>query len=189
MSNVINLNAEDGHTLSTYVAGEKNSPAALVIIQEIFGVNAHIRSVADAYAAEGFFTVAPALFDRIQARTELDYSAASIELGRGLATRLEPELVLKDIAAAVTYARSQSSSGKVGVVGYCLGGSYAWLSAVRLRIDATVGYYGGKIVQFLDQKPQAQWPKGVKLCTLSFTQSGRMQIRMRLRAKCKVCPL
>jgi carboxymethylenebutenolidase len=155
MSDFINLTAEDGHTLSAYVAGEKQSTAALIIIQEIFGVNTHIRSVADSYAADGFFTVAPALFDRIQARTELDYSPASIELGRGLATRLEPELVLNDIAAAVTYARSQTTSGKVGVVGYCLGGTYAWLSAAGLKIDAAVGYYGGKIVQLLDQKPLA----------------------------------
>jgi carboxymethylenebutenolidase len=154
MSNSINLTAEDGHTLSAYVAGEQKSAAALVIIQEIFGVNAHIRSVADAYAAEGFFTVAPALFDRIQARNELDYSPASIELGRGLATRLEPELVLKDIAAAVSYARAQTTSGKVGVVGYCLGGTYAWLSAARLKIDAAVGYYGGKIVQIRHETPQ-----------------------------------
>jgi carboxymethylenebutenolidase len=155
MSNTINLTAEDGHALSAYVAGKENSTAALVIIQEIFGVNAHIRSVADAYAGEGFFTIAPSLFDRIQARTELDYSPASVELGRGLATRLEPELVLNDIAAAVAYARSQTTSEKVGIVGYCLGGSYAWLSAARLKIDAAVGYYGGKIVQLLDQKPLA----------------------------------
>jgi carboxymethylenebutenolidase len=155
MSNTISLIAGDGHSLSAYSAGAKNSTAALVIIQEIFGVNAHIRNVADAYAAEGFLTVAPALFDRVQAGTELDYTPAGIELGRGLATRLETELVLKDVAAAIAYAREQTSTGKVGLVGYCLGGSYAWLSAVRLKIDAAVGYYGGKIAQLLDQKPRA----------------------------------
>jgi len=155
MSHPIKLVTEDGKSISAYVAGAPKSTAALVIIQEIFGVNAHIRRVADSYAEDGFFVVAPALFDRIQAGTELDYTPAGIELARGLATRLEPELVLKDIAAAIAYARTQTDSGKVGLVGYCLGGSYAWLSAARLPIDAAVGYYGGKIVQFLDQEPRA----------------------------------
>jgi carboxymethylenebutenolidase len=155
MSQTLTLTADDGHTLSAYAAGEPTADASVVILQEIFGVNAHIRSVADAYAREGFFALAPALFDRVERGAELDYSPAGLERGRATAGRLQPGLILKDIAAAVAHGRTSVRSQKVGVVGYCLGGSYAWLSAASLPIDAAVGYYGSKIASSLEKAPRA----------------------------------
>jgi len=155
MGKDILLRVEDGHLLGAYETGDPSSSAAIVLLQEIFGVNAHIRSVADEYVKAGYYVVAPALFDRVQARVQLDYSPAELELARGYASRLEPELVLRDIAAAIAHACSHVASGKVGVIGYCLGGTYAFLSATRLNPDAAVGYYGGKIIQHAKEVPLA----------------------------------
>ena len=155
MGKDILLRVEDGHLLGAYEAGSPSGSAAIVLLQEIFGVNAHIRSVADEYAKAGYYVVAPALFDRIQARVQLDYSPGELELARGYASRLEPELVLRDIAAAIAHARSRVASAKVGVIGFCLGGTYAFLSATRLNPDAAVGYYGGKIIQHAHEVPLA----------------------------------
>jgi carboxymethylenebutenolidase len=155
MSQITQLTTDDGHHLDAYESGSSHNKAALVVLQEIFGVNRHIRATADRYAAEGFLTVAPALFDRIERGVELGYAPEGVEAARGFSARLEQKTVLKDIAAAIAYARSRVASGKVGVVGYCLGGSYAWLSATRLTVDAAVGYYGSKVVQFVDQTPSA----------------------------------
>lgn len=151
--NQIQLTAEDHHSFNAYVSGSAGSLFALVVLQEIFGVNRHIRSVADRFAREGFFTVAPALFDRVQTGVELEYNPDGLASARSIAAQLEPDQVLKDIAAAIAYARGRIPSGKVGVVGYCLGGTYAWLSATRLAPDAAVGYYGSKIAQFSSEIP------------------------------------
>ena len=154
MSQTIRLTASDGHTFSAYEAGaQQSSGAALVILQEIFGVNHHIRSVADTYAGKGFYTIAPALFDRVEADVDLDYSPASLQTGIGLVSRIEQAAILKDIQASIAYAQRQVDSGKVGVVGYCLGGSYAWLSATRLTPDAAIGYYGSKVLEFIAETP------------------------------------
>jgi len=155
VSRSLSLAADDGHTLSAYVAGEPAADAAVVILQEIFGVNAHIRSVADAYARQGFYAISPALFDRVERGVELDYTPDGRERGRAIAGRLEPGGILKDIAAAVAHGRASVRSGKAGVVGYCLGGSYAWLSAANLQVDAAVGYYGSRIAASLGQVPRA----------------------------------
>ena len=154
MSQPPSLTTADGHTFSAYTAGDPGSTAGVVILQEIFGVNAHIRSVADTYARHGFYVVAPALFDRIERKVELDYSPAALEQARALAARLSPENVLHDIAVAIAHVRATVRSGRVGVVGYCLGGSYAWLSATRLQPDAAVGYYGSKVVAHLNETPR-----------------------------------
>jgi carboxymethylenebutenolidase len=154
MSKTIQLTADDGHTFSAYESGTgQNSAAALIILQEIFGVNHHIRSVADTYAAHGFYTLAPALFDRAEPGVELDYSPASSQTARGFLTRIDPSAMLKDIAASIDHARRQVPSGKVGVIGYCMGGSYAWLSATRLHPDAAVGYYGSKVIECIAETP------------------------------------
>ncbi len=160
MSQTIQLLADDGHSLSAYEAGDpQNNGAALVVLQEIFGVNRHIRSVADDYAREGFLTVAPALFDRVRQGVELGYAPEDIEIARGVAAQLQEETILKDIVAAIAHARHRVKSGKVGVIGYCLGGSYAWLSATRLSatrlgVDAAVGYYGSKVARFIGEEPR-----------------------------------
>ncbi len=153
MSEFVTLEALDGHKLSAYVARPAGDPiAGLVVIQEIFGVNAHIRSVADGYAKDGFLTVAPALFDRIKPGVELTYEGADMQTARSLVTQLVPDLALSDIAAAIEFACS-STAKKIGVIGYCYGGTMAWVSACRLHPEAAVGYYAGGIGNYAAEIP------------------------------------
>src|ERR1700722_14175383 len=153
MSEHVKLEASDGHELDTYVAHPEGGPiAGLVVIQEIFGVNAHIRSVADGYAKDGFLAIAPALFDRIQPGVELTYEGADMQTGRSLAQKLVPDLALSDIAAAIEFVCS-STGKKIGVIGYCYGGTMAWLAATRLHPAVAVGYYGGQITKHVDETP------------------------------------
>lgn len=149
----VKLKAEDGHELDAYVARPTGEPiAGLVVIQEIFGVNAHIRSVADGYAQDGFLAVAPALFDRVERGVELGYGEQDMPKAMQIRKRLKIDDMLRDAAAALDYARRESGK-KVGIIGYCLGGSIAWLAATRSNPDAAVGYYGGLIPQHADEKP------------------------------------
>lgn len=153
MSASATLHASDGHTLSAYAARPASQPiAGLVIIQEIFGVNAHIRSVADGYAKDGFLAVAPALFDRIEPGIELGYEGADVQTAMSLMPKLDADKAVTDVAAAIDYAAKETGK-KVGVVGYCWGGSIAWLAATRLHPNASVGYYGGQIGKYAAEKP------------------------------------
>lgn len=153
MSVSATLHASDGHTLSAYVARPAGQPiAGLVIIQEIFGVNAHIRSVADGYAKDGFLAVAPALFDRIEPGIELGYEGADVQTAMSLMPKLDAEKAVTDVAAAIEYAAKETGK-EVGVVGYCWGGSIGWLAATRLHPNASVGYYGGQIGKYATEKP------------------------------------
>jgi carboxymethylenebutenolidase len=153
MGEFVTLTALDGHKLGAYVARPGGDPiAGLVVVQEIFGVNAHIRSVTDGYAKDGFLAIAPALFDRIQPNVELKYEGAEAQTGRELAQKLVPDLALSDIGAAIEFACS-STGKKIGVIGYCYGGTMAWLAATRLHPAAAVGYYGGQIAKHLDEEP------------------------------------
>lgn len=149
----IELRASDGHRFAAYETGPGGKPqGGLVVVQEIFGVNAHIRSVADGFAEDGYSVIAPALFDRAERGLELDYDKAAVERGRALRQRIELDAMLRDIAASVEAVRN---AGKVGVVGYCLGGSLAWLAACRLTgIAAAVGYYGGMVAGHLTEQPK-----------------------------------
>lgn len=154
MSEHVTLKAEDGHELDAYVARPSGDPiAALVVVQEVFGVNAHIRSVADGYAKDGFLAVAPALFDRFERGVELKYDGEDMQKAMAFAKKLNTDDLLKDTAAAIAYGRKQTGK-KTGVIGYCLGGSIAWLAACRLKIDAAVGYYGGQIAQHVSEQPK-----------------------------------
>jgi carboxymethylenebutenolidase len=153
MSEFVRLRAADGHELGAYVALPAGEPiAALVVIQEIFGVNAHIRSVADGYAKDGFLSVAPALFDRIQPGVELSYEGEDMQTARSMIPKFDLDKAVEDIQAAVEYA-ANTSGKNVGVIGYCLGGTLAWLSATRLRPTAAVGYYAGSIGKFAEETP------------------------------------
>ena len=155
MKEAVKLSATDGHTFDAYVATPSGEPkAALVVVQEIFGVNAHIRSVADHFASEGYLAIAPALFDRYERGVELGYDGQDMEKAMSFIPKLNMEWTAADVRAAVVYARDEYKT-KVGVVGYCLGGSVAWLAAAHMPIDAAVGYYGGFIAKFLDQGPEA----------------------------------
>lgn len=145
MGSNIQLAAVDGNTIPAYVATPSGVPrGGLVLLQEIFGVNAHIRAVADAYAADGFLVVAPATFQRVQADVELGYTKEDIATGASLKARVEalpPPGVMQDVQAAVDYA---ARAGKVAVLGYCWGGWLSWRAAEQVRgLAAAVPYYGG----------------------------------------------
>jgi len=154
MAEIVQLHAKDGHTLDAYAA-QPGVPttAGLVIVQEIFGVSSHIRGVAEWYAEDGYVTIAPALFDRIERGVELGAEGEDRQRATALLQKFNIETAVDDIAAAVEWLRGLGV--KVGVVGYCLGGTLAWLSAARLPIDAAVGYYGGQITRYLDERPKA----------------------------------
>ncbi|MBV9695615.1 MAG: dienelactone hydrolase family protein, partial [Gammaproteobacteria bacterium] len=123
---------------------------ALLLLQEIFGVNSHIRAVADGYAAQGYTVIAPALFDRVRRGIELGYSAQEMQEGAGYRSQLDPEATLKDIAAAQAVVKN---SGRCAVLGYCWGGTLAYLAACKLPLACAVVYYG-KVTAHLEQKPR-----------------------------------
>ncbi|AOJ61226.1 carboxymethylenebutenolidase [Burkholderia ubonensis] len=124
---------------------------AVIIVQEIFGVNAHIRSVADQYAADGFVALAPDVFWRTQPRVELAYEGADRDKGIELLRKTDVNLAVADIAAAADLLRTRPEvGGKVAAIGYCFGGRLAYLTAATGKIDAAVAYYGGGIQNVLD---------------------------------------
>lgn len=147
MGTFVDLQAADGVMFPAYVAHPAGQPrGAVVVLQEIFGVNSHIRSVADGYAAAGYVAVAPATFHRVQPGVELGYTEADMGTGFGFKTAVEAlpaPGVMADIQAAIDQA-AQLSGGKVAVVGYCWGGLLTWRSACALQgLAAAVPYYGG----------------------------------------------
>ncbi len=153
MSETIKLTVADGHQLEAYVARPNGAPkAGLVVLQEAFGVNAHVRRVADSYAEDGFVAIAPALFDRILRGVELGYEGEEREQGLSLARQIDPNNAVKDVEACLDWLQRQGL-GKSGVIGYCLGGSIGWLAATRLSPAAVVGYYGGQIAKYADETP------------------------------------
>ena len=153
MGQSVELQAADGHKLSAYVAAPTGTPrGAIVVVQEIFGVNDHIRKVADGYAAEGYVAIAPALFDRVRRGIEIGYSMAEIQEGFGYKTAVKTEDALKDIEAAV---KEVARHGKVGIVGYCWGGFLSWMSASRVPgLAASAPYYGGGIPDAAGEQPK-----------------------------------
>jgi carboxymethylenebutenolidase len=144
--------ARDGHEFRAYLSAPAGKPrGAIVVIQEIFGVNSHIRAVTDSYAAEGYVAVAPCLFDRVRRGIELGYQPQDMQEGRGYMKQLKQDETLKDIAAAIAIVKH---AGRVGTVGYCWGGKMSYLAACELPIACAVSYYGGGITQLLDKKPK-----------------------------------
>jgi carboxymethylenebutenolidase len=143
--------ARDGHELQAWLVAPPGRPrGAVVLLQEIFGVNGHIRAVAEDLAAQGYTVIAPALFDRIRRGIELGYSQAEVQEGAGYRAQLKPETTLKDIAAAAAVVRH---SGRTATVGYCWGGTMSYLAACQLPLSCAVVYYG-KLTSYLDQKPR-----------------------------------
>jgi carboxymethylenebutenolidase len=152
MSQHTQLQAADGHKFDAYIAQPTGEPkAGIVVLQEIFGVNAQMRSVADGFARAGYLTIAPALFDRAQRDVELAYGPDEGKQGMQIVQRIPVDQTLADIAAAIQYLREHGAH-KVGVVGYCWGGTMAWLSNTRLHPDATVSYYPGGIQNYIQEK-------------------------------------
>lgn len=157
MGDWVKVKADDGHELGAYVATPAEHPVgAVVVVQEIFGVNKSIRGVADWYAGEGFLAIAPALFDRFEPNLELGYGEADMKKAFGIYPKLDPNVSLLDIAAAFQHVKQ---AGKpTGVLGFCYGGLTSWLSAVRgekvrMRPDCCVGYYPGGVGKFTAEEP------------------------------------
>ena len=153
MTQHIELTAADGHRLAAHVAQPKGAPrGALVVVQEIFGVNSHIRSVADGFAADGYSVIAPALFDRVERGLELDYGDADVQRGRALKAACSNENAMRDVAAAIAQVRA---AGRIGIVGYCWGGTLSWLAACELDgLAASVPYYGAGLPEMAALKPR-----------------------------------
>jgi carboxymethylenebutenolidase len=149
MGQNIELSAGDGHKPAAYMSSPaRTARGGIVVIQEIFGVTRHIRAVADQYAAAGFSAIAPALFDRVERNVDVPYT--DIAKGYGYMQKLKNEQVMLDVQAAIN---ALSAAGKVGVVGYCWGGTMAYLAAARLKVAAAVAYYGGGIDKYTAERP------------------------------------
>ncbi|HSD74076.1 MAG TPA: dienelactone hydrolase family protein [Steroidobacteraceae bacterium] len=150
MGQTVQLTAGDGHRFAAYRTAPAGTPrGGLVIVQEIFGVTRHMRDVADQYAGLGYVSVVPAMFDRVEPGIELPYT--EIARGRDYAGALRLDQTLLDVKAALD---AVASFGKTGVVGFCWGGTIAYLAACETPIAAAVSYYGGRITQYLDRKPR-----------------------------------
>ncbi len=159
MGEQVKLKAVDGQELGAYVARPEGTPVgAVVVVQEIFGVNAHIRSVADRVAALGYTAIAPALFDRIEPGVDLNYTPAEMQKAfTEFYPKLSVDTALLDVAAAFHFVKGEGHSG-VAVIGFCYGGLMAWLSATRgdtqeMRPACTVGYYAGGVGHFAKEEP------------------------------------
>ncbi len=152
MGDTIKLTSDDGFTLSAYQAKPEGRPkGCIIVVQEIFGVNAHIKRDTDKFAKLGYMAVAPCVFDRLETGVALGYDQTGFDKGRDLVTRLGLDNALRDVRATANYLLT---FGPVGVVGYCWGGSVAWASATRLGLPG-VGYYGGRTAGLMHEKPQA----------------------------------
>ncbi|KRR00751.1 dienelactone hydrolase family protein [Bradyrhizobium valentinum] len=153
MGQDIKLTASDGFKLGGYRADPTGTPkAAIVVIQEIFGVNHHIRSVCDRLAGEGYVAIAPSIFDRTQPDFQCGYSPDEIATARKFIANPDWAAMLRDSQAAIDAVKDV---GQVGIIGFCLGGSVAYAAATKLSgLSVAVGYYGGAIVRFADDKPK-----------------------------------
>ncbi len=154
MGQMTRLMARDGHEFDAWLAAPApgQSRGALVVLQEIFGVNSHIRAVTDGFAAAGFVAIAPSLFDRAKRGVSLGYTPEDVQLGRGFVLQVPIEKVLLDITACINVVRH---AGPVAAVGYCWGGTLAHLAACELPVAAAVAYYGSRIVENLDKHTHA----------------------------------
>ena len=153
MGKNVELAASDGHKFSAYVAEPSGKPkGALIVVMEIFGVNSHIRRVTDEFAGDGYLSIAPAFFDRVQRGLDVGYSQADIEFARPLMQKMKLDDAVKDVTASLNVVKS---AGKVGIVGYCWGGTCSFKSACSVNgLTAAVAYYGGGIPGLINEKPK-----------------------------------
>jgi carboxymethylenebutenolidase len=147
------LTASDRHQLGAYRADPQGTPkGGMVVVQEIFGVNHHIRNVCDRLAAAGYVATAPALFDRFVRDFECGYTPDEVANARKYLGNLDWDAMIRDVTAAVGDVKS---AGPVGIVGFCMGGSVAFLASARVSgLSAAVSFYGGQIIRFADEKPK-----------------------------------
>ena len=152
MGQHIQLNTSRTQCIGAYVAKPQGSPkGGIVVVQEIFGVNQHMRNVTDRFAEHGYVAIAPAFFDHVESGVELGYDEAGFKRGRELIGEISFDLAIEDVASA---AESIRSAGRIGCVGYCWGGTVAFLAATRLAMPA-VSYYGARNVKYLDEPLKA----------------------------------
>ena len=153
MGQDIKLTTSDNVQLGAYRADPSGAPkGAIVVIQEIFGVNHHIRSVCDRLAAEGYVAIAPAIFDRIEPNFTSGYSPDEVAVARKFVANPDFTAMMRDTRAAIDAVKNV---GPVGTIGFCLGGSIAYAAATKLSgLSAAIGYYGGAIARFADDKPK-----------------------------------
>jgi carboxymethylenebutenolidase len=156
MGHDLELTAADGHKLAAYRADPTKAPrGALVVVQEIFGVNSHIRRVTDSFATEGYVAIAPAMFDRIERGVNLGYTPDAIKKGRELKGQITTEMMTKDVEAAIAHVASAGPRVNVGLVGYCWGGFVTWMCAHHARgITCAAPYYGTGTVENGDLPPR-----------------------------------
>jgi carboxymethylenebutenolidase len=149
----IRLTASDNFQLGGYRADPAGAPkAAVVVIQEIFGVNHHIRAVCDRIAGNGYVAIAPAIFDRVEPDFQCGYSPEEVAVARKFVANPDWAAMLRDTQAAIDAVKNV---GPVGIVGFCLGGSVAYAAATKLSgLSVAIGYYGGAIVRFAEDKPK-----------------------------------
>lgn len=153
MGELTTIMARDGHQFQAYLSPPPGKPqGAIVVLQEIFGINSYIRGVTDSFAKEGYTAIAPSLFDRIRRGIELGYSPADMEEGRGYMQQLKLEETLKDVSAAIAVVKH---SGRTATLGFCWGGAMSYVAACELPLACAVVYYG-KAHNFLDKKPRCQ---------------------------------
>lgn len=154
MGKTITLTADDGFRLGAYRADPAGKTTkGLVVIQEIFGVNTHMKRLTDSFAADGYAAISPAIFDRAERDYDTGYSQEDIDRGRATRGKCDLDQLVMDVKAAVTALKSEGL--KVGVVGYCLGGTMAWLAATRIDgLAASVPYYGGGVAAAANETPR-----------------------------------
>ena len=184
MGKDITLTASDGFKFGGYRADPAGAAkGAIVVIQEIFGVNHHIRSVCDRLAAEGYVAIAPSIFDRSQPNFQSGYSPDEVANARKFIANPDWPAMLRDTQAAIDAVKNV---GPVGIIGFCLGGSIAYVAAAKLSgLSAAVGYYGGAIVRFADDKPQAptqlhfgEKDAGIPLADVETVKSKRPEVEV-----------
>ena len=153
MGRMLELTAADGFVLSAYRADPAGTPrGGVVVAQEIFGVNSHIRNVCEGFAADGYVAIAPALFDRYERGVDIGYTPEDIAKGRELKAKAHIDPALRDVAAA---RDALANAGRLAVIGYCWGGYVAWMTASRLSgFACSVPYYGGGILEAAGERPQ-----------------------------------
>lgn len=150
MGEMIELTASCGHKFQAYAAGDVSAKRGLVVVQEIFGVNSHMRQICDHLASFGYRVISPAMFDRVERGVELAYDSSGIEKGLALRAEIPEDAVLRDIEASA----SALAPRPTGIIGYCWGGTIAWWGATRSKsFKAAIGWYGGGIAATREEKP------------------------------------
>ena len=181
MNEHIKITAKDNHQFSAYVSQPMGKPkGGIVIIQEIFGVNKHIKEVTDLFARKGYLSIAPSLFDRIEKNVTLNYDEKGISKGRNLKDLCDKD-ALKDIEASISVV---SSAGKVGTIGYCWGGSLSWrIGCESSVLSASVCYYGGDIPKLKNLKPKCnvlthfgELDKGIPIKNVKIFKDKRPEV-------------